>query len=233
MMSCLSSKLSPLANAKPTASRPKGRGAVNSRGFSSQVYCLAGGKEQGSAVSRRAAIEIPLLAAGTTLLSGPAFADKTPKGFVGFKDKGDGYQFFYPFGWQEVSVPGQDVVIKDVIEPLEVTSVNLKDTDKKSVTEYGEVTEVCYTLADQILSPPDQPIQLLQAKEEEYEGNTYYKMEFTVKAPNFTRHALAVVTVNNGKFYTFATGCNERRWNKLKSKLLPMASSFSTFPVVV
>ena len=42
-----------------------------------------------------------------------------------FKDTQDGYQFLYPFGWQEIGVEGQDVVYKDVIEPLESVSVNM------------------------------------------------------------------------------------------------------------
>lgn len=38
------------------------------------------------------------------------------------KDTQDGYGFLYPFGWQEIAVDGQDVVFKDVIEPLESVS---------------------------------------------------------------------------------------------------------------
>lgn len=48
-----------------------------------------------------------------------------PKGFVELKDPQDGYQFLYPFGWQEINIDGQDVVLKDVIEPLESVSVSL------------------------------------------------------------------------------------------------------------
>ena len=37
---------------------------------------------------------------------------------------------------------GQDVVYKDVIEPLESVSVSLTSTDKKDITEYGSPLEV-------------------------------------------------------------------------------------------
>jgi len=55
-----------------------------------------------------------------------AASAKGLKGFVGCKDAGDGYEFVYPFGWQEVSVKGVDAVFKDVIEPLESASVQAR-----------------------------------------------------------------------------------------------------------
>ena len=58
------------------------------------------------------------------------------------KDPQDGYQFLSPFGWQEVAVKGQDIVYKDIIEPLESVSVSLTPTDKKDVSEFGSPAEV-------------------------------------------------------------------------------------------
>ena len=43
---------------------------------------------------------------------------------------------------QEVQVKGQDVVFKDVIEPLESVSVNIIKTDKTSLAELGSPQEV-------------------------------------------------------------------------------------------
>ena len=57
------------------------------------------------------------------------------------KDAQDGYSFVYPFGWQEVAVKGQDVVYKDVIEPLESVSVSISKTDKDKVSEFGAAPE--------------------------------------------------------------------------------------------
>ncbi len=67
------------------------------------------------------------------------------KEFAPVKDPQDGYSFVYPFGWQEVAVKGQDVVYKDVIEPLESVSVSITQTDKADVTEFGSPAEVCPT----------------------------------------------------------------------------------------
>ena len=48
----------------------------------------------------------------------------------------------YPFGWQEVSVDGTDVVYKDIIEPLESASVTISKTDKSSIADFGNPLEV-------------------------------------------------------------------------------------------
>ena len=81
------------------------------------------------------------------------------------KDAQDGYSFVYPFGWQEVSVEGQDVVYKDVIEPLESVSVSLVPTEKKEVSEFGEAREVAFTLADKVLTAPNQEVSILNVGE--------------------------------------------------------------------
>ena len=64
------------------------------------------------------------------------------KEFSPVKDPQDGYSFVYPYGWQEVAVKGQDIVYKDVIEPLESVSVSITQTDKADVTEFGSPAEV-------------------------------------------------------------------------------------------
>lgn len=81
------------------------------------------------------------------------------------KDTQDGYAFLYPFGWQEISVDGQDVVFKDVIEPLESVSVNAVPTDKQDISEYGPIADVVLTLADKVLTAPSQPVKVIAANE--------------------------------------------------------------------
>ena len=78
-------------------------------------------------------------------------------------DQGDAYKFLYPFGWQEVSVSGQDVVYKDIIEPLESASVNLVPTDKDDITLFGTPEEVrSLALQNAALAPcRDLPAPLL------------------------------------------------------------------------
>lgn len=48
-----------------------------------------------------------------------------------------------PFGWQEVAVKGQDIVYKDIIEPLESVSVSMTPTDKATIDDFGSPVEVC------------------------------------------------------------------------------------------
>lgn len=71
----------------------------------------------------------------------------------------------YPYGWQEVAVKGQDIVYKDVIEPLESVSVSITQTDKADVTEFGSPAEVRCMQSQQecavSLSPrPSAPLQI-------------------------------------------------------------------------
>lgn len=65
-----------------------------------------------------------------------------PRGFNPVQDLNDNYQFLYPFGWQEVTVSGADVVYKDVVEPLESVSVTITPTEKGDVTEFGDIADV-------------------------------------------------------------------------------------------
>ncbi len=62
-------------------------------------------------------------------------------GFLPVNDQGDAYKLLYPFGWQEVSVSGQDVVYKDIIEPLESFSVSITPADKDDITGFGDPKE--------------------------------------------------------------------------------------------
>ena len=81
------------------------------------------------------------------------------------KDTQDGYEFLYPFGWQEIAIDGQDVVFKDIIEPLESVSVNLLPTDKTDISEYGPLDDVVLTLADKVLTGPGQEVKIIAANE--------------------------------------------------------------------
>jgi len=165
----------------------------------------------------------------STVLSsqGVATAGKGPKGFNPVEDTNDGYRFLYPFGWQEVSINGVDVVYKDIVEPFETVSVSLLPTDKTSIGEYGSVQEVAETLARNVLTAPGSDVTVLTTSERDDEyGHKYYQFEFTSKA-NFTKHQLAVVTVANGNFYTLTVGSTEKRWGRIKEKLETTAKSFS------
>ncbi|XP_071694444.1 psbP-like protein 1, chloroplastic [Rutidosis leptorrhynchoides] len=90
---------------------------------------------------------------------------------------------------------------------------------------------VSEALIKKVLAPPSQKTKLLTATEHEVDGIVYYTFEFVAQAPNFTRHALSTIAIGNGKFYTWTTGANERRWGKMKDKLNVVADSFKLFNV--
>ncbi|KAG2452493.1 hypothetical protein HYH02_002732 [Chlamydomonas schloesseri] len=165
--------------------------------------------------------------AAALLTASPALAAKAPKGFNPVEDLQDNYRFVYPFGWQEVAVKGADVVFKDVVEPLESVSVTLTATDKKDITEFGDLQSVAETLAKDVLTAPGTEVKIIATEQREAKGHNYYQIEFTAANSRYTRHQLAVVAANNGTFYTLTTGSNERRWGKMKDKLETTVKSFS------
>uniref|UniRef100_M1CA02 Thylakoid lumenal 25.6 kDa protein, chloroplast n=1 Tax=Solanum tuberosum TaxID=4113 RepID=M1CA02_SOLTU len=158
-------------------------------------------------------------------------AAENKKGFLPVTDNKDGYSFLYPFGWQEVVVEGEDKVFKDVIEPLESASVNLVPSSKEDIRDFGSPQQVAETLIKKFLASPSQKTKLIEASERIVDGKTYYTFEFVAQAPNYTRHALTVVCIGNGKFYTLTTGANERRWGKMKDRLHTVVDSFQIFNV--
>eukprot|EP00877_Chromochloris_zofingiensis_P012266 jgi/Chrzof1/7293/Cz02g18040.t1_PSBPL[v5.2] len=181
----------------------------------------------GTQCTRRQMLQLVTLPALSPLLPLQALAAKAPKGFNPVQDMQDNYQFLYPFGWQEVAVGTADVVYKDVVEPLESVSVTMTTTEKKDITEYGEIQEVANTLAKDVLTAPGSEVNVVNTSKRDLKGRNYYEFEFTAKTHRFTRHTLAVVAVNDGKFYTLVTGAGEKRWNKMKDRLQTIVRSFS------
>ncbi|GMH31003.1 hypothetical protein Nepgr_032846 [Nepenthes gracilis] len=184
-------------------------------------------------IGRRQLLAIGACVPGVLLVdqSSTSFAAETKKGFLSVTDKKDGYSFLYPFGWQEVVIEGQDKVFKDVIEPLESVSVNMIQTSKQDIRDFGSPREVAETLIKKVLAPPTQKTKLIEAKEQDIDGKAYYSFEFTAQASNYTRHALSAICIGNGKLYTLTTGANERRWEKMKDRLYTVVDSFKVFSV--
>jgi photosystem II oxygen-evolving enhancer protein 2 len=118
---------------------------------------------------RRQLVEFTGGAAVAALLPQAAEA-KVPKGFQAVRDTADGYEFLYPFGWQEVNVNGVEAVFKDIIEPLESVSIQLVPTEKKSITEYGTANEIAGTLANSVLTSSSDNVQLLKSEPEQDGG---------------------------------------------------------------
>ncbi|GAQ89198.1 chloroplastic PPL1 PsbP-like protein 1 [Klebsormidium nitens] len=203
--------------------------SVSKPSSTSKRACVVASSDETTAAPSTTRREILLGAATALSLAAlPAQAANAPAGFKVSEDASEGFKFLYPFGWEEVSVKGQKVVYKDVIEPLESVSVTVIGTEKEKLSEIGSPQEVAQNLIDQVLTSPTQEPKLLSVNEKsDGNGKTYYQFEYTAKSRNFTRHALTTVGISRGKFYTLTTGANERRWNKVNNKLRTVVDSFS------
>ena len=166
-------------------------------------------------------------AAMTMTMARPALAIS---GMNATKDTREGYEFLYPVGWQEISVDGQQAVYKDIIEPLESAALNVYPTQRESVREIGTPDEVAKTLVGKALTAPGAQGKVLATSERtDKDGHLYYQFEFVTRTKSYERHALTVVTVTQGKFYTLTTGSSEKRWNKMKERLAATVGSFKVY----
>ena len=163
----------------------------------------------------------------TMTMARPALAIS---GMNATKDTREGYEFLYPVGWQEISVDGQQAVYKDIIEPLESVALNVYPTQRESVREIGTPDEVAKTLVGKALTAPGAQGKVLATSERtDKDGHLYYQFEFVTRTKSYERHALTVVTVTQGKFYTLTTGSSEKRWNKMKERLTATVGSFKVY----
>ena len=121
-------------------------------------------------------------------------------------------------------------MFKDTIEPLETVSLNVYPTERESLRDIGTANEVAEQLLKQALSAPGAKGKVLNAQERtDKEGHLYYSFEYVTVTKSFERHALTVVSINQGKFFTLTTGCSERRWEKIKKRLYATANSFLVY----
>eukprot|EP00227_Mantoniella_beaufortii_P002151 CAMPEP_0197613600 /NCGR_PEP_ID=MMETSP1326-20131121/59100_1 /TAXON_ID=1155430 /ORGANISM="Genus nov. species nov., Strain RCC2288" /LENGTH=224 /DNA_ID=CAMNT_0043182463 /DNA_START=62 /DNA_END=736 /DNA_ORIENTATION=+ len=193
------------------------------------IRAAATASSDAAAVSSRRQALVGGVAAAAVVLApaGPALA---LSGFSVVKDTKDGYQFYYLSGWQEITVDGQDVVFKDVIEPLESVALNIYPTTRESVADIGSPDEVANTLVSKALAQPNSQAKVLKtAQRTDKDGHLYYAFEYVTKTNSYERHALTIVTITQGKFYTLTTGASERRWNKIKDRLQVTIDSFNVY----
>lgn len=177
-------------------------------------------------------IAIILLLVLSFSLSNPGVA--AAAGFKSYVDTADGYQFSYPNGWLPVKVNnGPDVVFHDLIEISENVSVVISPVPEgNTLKELGAPTEVGYKLGKAALAPSDsgRTAELVDAREKETEGKTYYILEYLVKLPNNQqRHNIASVAVSRGKLFTFNASIPEKRWAKVKRTMENVVDSFTVY----
>ena len=182
------------------------------------------------ALGRRDALRRAALGVGVGVACSNVSPALALSGMNAVKDTREGYEFLYPVGWQEIQVDGQQAVYKDIIEPLESVALNVYPTQRKSVAEIGTAEEVAKTLVGKALTAPGAAGKVLATSERtDKDGHLYYQFEFVTKTKSYERHALTVVTVTQGKFYTLTTGSSEKRWGKMKERLNATVGSFNVY----
>ncbi|MBD2358181.1 photosystem II reaction center PsbP family protein [Tolypothrix sp. FACHB-123] len=177
-------------------------------------------------------IALMLLLVLSFSLSNPGIA--AAAGFKSFVNTENGYEFSYPNGWVQVKVAnGPDVVFHDLIQVSENVSVVISPVPEgETLAQLGTPTEVGYKLGKAALAPPDsgRTAELVNAFERELNGKAYYFLEYLVKLPNKQeRHNIASVAVSRGKLFTFNASIPEKRWQKLKSAMEEVVSSFLVY----
>lgn len=155
-------------------------------------------------------------------------------GLKSYVNTTEGYQFLYPNGWVQVKVAnGPDVVFHDIIETTENISVVISSIpDGKTLQELGTPGEVGYKLGKNALAPEGsgRQAELVNAQEREYDGKSYYMLEYLIKLPNNRqRHNLASVAVSRGKVFTFNASIPEKRWRRVERLMEESVNSFSVY----
>jgi photosystem II oxygen-evolving enhancer protein 2 len=155
----------------------------------------------------------------------------TGAGLNAYVDSYDGYQFYYPNGWTEVSVSGAaDVVFHDIVNETENVSVVISDIPEgKTLEALGSPTDIGYKLSKSInaIAGDDRDVELVTAQTITKDDKTYYILEYVADLPSGVRHNLASVIVQRGKLFTFNASVPESRWSKIKDLVKQAVASFS------
>jgi photosystem II oxygen-evolving enhancer protein 2 len=150
---------------------------------------------------------------------------------VGYADPYDSYEFMYPTGWVEVTVPGAaDIVFHDIIHETENVSVVISDVPVgTSLEDLGTPTDVGYKLSKSFnaIAGDSSDVELVSAQRiDTVDNKTYYILEYVANLPSGVRHNLASAIVRRGKLYTFNASTNEDRWDKVKDLMKQSVASF-------
>ncbi len=152
-------------------------------------------------------------------------------GLNSFQSPDGRYAFLYPTGWTRVQVSnGPQVVFHDLINSDETLSLVVSEvTPERDLSQLGSAVEVGETLRRSVISPEGsgRDAELVEAREREQGGRTYFDLEYRVHLADRDRHELATVVVDRGRLYTFAASTNEARWNKVKDLFAVVIGSFT------
>ena len=152
-------------------------------------------------------------------------------GLNSFSSPDGRYAFLYPTGWTRVQVSdGPQVVFHDLINSDETLSLVISDvTADRDVAGLGSAVAVGETLRRVVIAPEGsgRAAELVEAREREQDGHTFYDLEYAVHLADRDRHELATVVSDRGRLYTFAASTNEVRWPKVKELFERVISSFT------
>lgn len=176
----------------------------------------------------RAALAV-LLAFG--LMGGLAACSAAAAGLQSFQSPDGRYAFLYPTGWSRAQVSGgPQVVFHDLIHSDETLSLVISDVNSTNdLSDLGSAEAVGEKLRQVVIAPEGsgRQAELVEARERELAGRTFYDLEYAVHLADRNRHELATVVVDRGRLYTFAASTNEARWSKVRELFARVITSFN------
>ncbi|MFM7085786.1 MAG: photosystem II reaction center PsbP [Cyanobium sp.] len=141
------------------------------------------------------------------------------------------YAFLYPTGWTRVQVSGgPQVVFHDLINSDETLSLVISEVrPDQDLEALGSAVAVGEKLRRTVIAPTGsgREAELVEAREREQNGHTFYDLEYAVHLADRDRHELATVVADRGRLYTFAASTNEVRWPRVQELFERVITSFT------
>lgn len=155
----------------------------------------------------------------------------TAAGLNSFSSPDGRYAFLYPTGWTRVQVSGgPQLVFHDLINSDETLSLVISEVSPdRDLEALGSAVAVGEKLRRTVIAPEGsgRAAELVEAREREQNGRTFYDLEYAVHLADRDRHELATVVADRGRLYTFAASTNEVRWPKVQGLFERVISSFT------
>ena len=127
----------------------------------------------------------------------------TAAGLQSFQSPDGRYAFLYPTGWTRVQVPdGPQLVFHDLINSDETLSLVISEVDAgNNLEDLGSAVAVGERLRRGVIAPEGsgREAELVEARERDQNGRTYYDLEYAVHLADRDRHELATVVVDRGR----------------------------------
>ena len=173
----------------------------------------------------------PALLAGLMLALVLVGCSALAAGLNSYQSPDGRYAFLYPTGWTRVQVSGgPQVVFHDLINSDETLSLVVAEVaTERDLSDLGSAVAVGEKLRREVIAPEGsgRQAELVEARERQQEGRTFYDLEYAVHLADRDRHELATAVVDRGRLYTFAASTNELRWPRVKELFGRVITSFN------